>query len=438
MRALITITVFITAMSTPTCYGQTTSGPDLESRIEELDQRLRTSERKREIREEEAEAAAKLNTTTNIGSGGYQIRSGDGNFQIALGADLQVDNRTFFGKSSTAQTDSILIRRLRPRCSGTVYKFVDFYVRADFGQGTTSVNEGYIDLKYFPRAVLRVGKFKPPVGLERLHSDDDTNFPERGLPTLLVPSRDVGYQLSGDLLPRKIAYAVGVFNGVPDNGTGTDVSASGHRDYAARVFLTPLGTKLGLGVAATRGAVEGLALPSYRSFSQGGLLSFNTGVTAAGHRTRLAPQAYFYHGGFGVLAEYTVSRQGFRRSTLERDVTFRAWQVQAAYLFTGEQKYFTTLTPLKAFDPLKRTWGAFEVVGRVGDFSAQRGIYDYGFADPTRTPRRAHEWVVGGNWYLNRNVKVSVDYGETRFAGGAVGGDRSAERVIVNRFQLNF
>ena len=78
--------------------------------------------------------------------------------------------------------------------------------------------EAYFELKYFPRANLRVGKFKPPVGLERLQSDDDTSFVERGFPTLLVPSRDIGYQVSGDIVNRRISYTVGVFNGVPDNG----------------------------------------------------------------------------------------------------------------------------------------------------------------------------------------------------------------------------
>ena len=40
--------------------------------------------------------------------------------------------------------------------------------------------EAYMQLNYFSRANLRVGKFKPPVGLERLQSDDDTSFIERG------------------------------------------------------------------------------------------------------------------------------------------------------------------------------------------------------------------------------------------------------------------
>src|SRR6202035_3903535 len=114
--------------------------------------------------------------------------------------------------------------------SGTVYRYVDFYVREDFGLGAVVLYEAYAQLNYFSRLNLRVGKFKPPVGLERLQSDDDTTFVERGLPTLLVPSRDIGYQFSGDIVKRRASYAVGVFNGVPDNSL-SDTSASDHRDY---------------------------------------------------------------------------------------------------------------------------------------------------------------------------------------------------------------
>ena len=160
------------------------------------------------------------------------------NLLLKIGLDIQIDNRTFPGESSVPLTDQTLIRRARPALSGTVYKYVDFYVRPDFGLGTTVLYEAYMQLNYFSRANLRVGKFKPPVGLERLQSDDDTSFVERGFPTLLVPSRDIGYQISGDIVKRRVSYTVGVFNGVPDNGL-SDASVSDHRDYAARIFLTP-------------------------------------------------------------------------------------------------------------------------------------------------------------------------------------------------------
>jgi phosphate-selective porin OprO/OprP len=397
----------------------------------------------------EPQAADKARSGATVGAEptGITIRSNDQNFLLKIGLDIQVDNRTFPGESSVPLTDQTLIRRARPALSGTVYKYVDFYLRPDFGLGTTVLYEAYLQLNYFSRANLRVGKFKPPVGLERLQSDDDTSFIERGFPTLLAPSRDIGYQVSGDIMKRRVSYTVGVFNGVPDNGL-SDASVSDHRDYAARIFLTPFLpdtnsplSGLGFGIGASSGNDDGIPLPSYKTFGQNTFFSFAPGVTAMGHRTRLAPQAYYYNGPFGLMAEYTVAEEGLQKGTVRRDVTFRSWQVQASYLLTGDKKGFTTLSPRKNFDPKNHGWGAVELAARTGDFSVERGFFDYGFGTVGTSPRSAREWVGGANWYLNRAVRISVDYGNTNFGGGAaaaLGGNRPTERALLQRFQVNF
>jgi phosphate-selective porin OprO/OprP len=420
---------------------------ELERKVEELDQRVRISDRTREL---EAEAAAdKAHTGATVGAEptGITIRSNDQNFLLKIGLDIQLDNRTFPGESSIPFTDQILIRRARPAVSGTVYKFVDFYLRPDFGQGNTVLYEAYMQLNYFSRANLRVGKFKPPVGLERLQSDDDTSFIERGLPTLLVPSRDIGYQVSGDIVKRRVSYTIGVFNGVPDNGL-SDAAVSSHRDYAARIFLTPFLPDtnhplngLGFGIGASSGNDDGIPLPSYKTFGQNTFFTFASGVVAAGHRTRLAPQGYYYRGPFGLFAEYTLAEEGLQKGTLRRSIAFRAWQVQASYLLTGDKKGFTTLTPRKSFDPKNHGWGAIELAVRTGDFSVERGFFDYGFGTVATSPRHVKEWVGGVNWYLNRAVRLSLDYGNTNFGGGApaaAGGNRPTERALLQRFQINF
>jgi phosphate-selective porin OprO/OprP len=408
----------------------------LERKVDELDQKLQQAA-------ETAQTAASVTADTS----GFTIKSGDGNFLLKIGADLQVDNRTFLGEGSQPLLDTALLRRVRPTFSGTVYKYVDYMFRPDFGQGQTVIYDAYVELKYFDRAKVRVGKFKPPVGLERLQSDDDTNFVERGLPTLLAPSRDIGYQISGDVVMRRVAYAIGVFNGVPDNGL-SDTAVSDHRDYAGRLFFTPFQPDahsplagLGVGIGASAGNVDGQALPSYKSFGQNSFISFASGVTEAGHRTRLAPGAYYYLGPFGLLTEYGLTEEGLQKGAVRRDIAYRAWQVQAAFLLTGEKKGFTSPTPKKAFDPRNHGWGAVELAARVGDFSAEPGLYNYGFASSATAARRAHEWVGGVNWYLNRLFRTSLDYGHTNFGGGATaaaGGNRPSEKVIVLRFQVNF
>ncbi|HWF08696.1 MAG TPA: porin [Bryobacteraceae bacterium] len=429
---------------------------DLERKIEELDKRLRAAEAKTEpatpgqptpLAEPQATVAAgDLKNTASVSAdqSGFTIKSADGNYLLKIGADLQVDVRTFTGTGSTSLTDQILLRRVRPTFSGTVYKYVDYYFRPDFGQGTTVIYDAYLQLNYFPRFQVRAGKFKPPVGLERLQSDDDTSFIERGLPTLLVPSRDIGFQISGDLVKRRIGYQAGVFNGVPDNGL-SDASPTGHRSYAGRIFATPFQSGgesplsgLGFGIGVLGGSVDNVALPAYKTAGQNTFFTFNSGVVSAGHRTALAPQAYYYLGPFGLLTEYTVTEEGFQKGNVRHDVAFRAWQVEASYILTGEKKGFTSPTPRHPFEPLNHGWGAWELAVRVGNFHAEKGLFNYGFADPTKTPGQAHEWLGGVNWYLNRLVRISLDYGNTNFGGGALNADRAAERVILARFQINF
>lgn len=438
---------------------------ELEKKIEELDRRLTAAEAKKTStptepapvvqtgsqRPTNAGVAASTIPTdqqnsvglVTVGPGGFTIQSADGNFLLKTGADLQIDLRTFEGQASTRSMDQILLRRVRPTISGTVYKYIDYFFRPDFGQGTVVLYDAYAQFNYIPHFALRAGKFKPGVGLERLQSDDDTSFIERGLPTLLVPSRAIGFQFSGDLINSRIGYQLGVFNPVPDNSL-SDTSPSNARDYTARLFATPFQPNenflsgLGFGLAAQGGNTDGVALPSYKTVAQNTFINFNSGVTSAGHRTTLAPQAFYYLGPFGLLAEDTVTEESFQKATLRREIAFRAWQVQASWILTGEKKSFGSPIPKHPFSLADHGWGAWEIAARTGDFRADPGLFNYGFANSTSSAGFAREWVTGVNWYLNRILRVSADYGHTNFIGGALNANRASERVILARFQINF
>src|SRR6266699_1356885 len=88
------------------------------------------------------------------GSDGVTIRSNDDNLTVRIGLDIQIDSHTFPGESAVTLRDEILLRRARPTISGTAYKYVDFYIRPDFGEGVTVLYDAYVELKYFPRANL--------------------------------------------------------------------------------------------------------------------------------------------------------------------------------------------------------------------------------------------------------------------------------------------
>jgi phosphate-selective porin OprO/OprP len=416
----------------------------LQQKVDELDQAVKVAQRKQELAEEAAAEKAKTQATVTADTSGFTIRSPGGNYLLKIGADLQLDNRTYLGTGAGPDIDTLVARRVRPTFSGTIYHYIDFMFRPDFGQGTTAIYDAYAQLNYLPWANLRVGKFKPPVGLERLQSDDDTTFNERGLPSDLGPQRDIGYQLSADLFKKRANYAVGVFNGVPDASIGTDLAVSDHRDYSARIFLTPFLpdenalSGLGVGFGASGGNTDGEALPAFKTFGQQTFFTFASGVTAAGHRTRLDPQAYYYLGPFGLLTEYALNEEGFQKSGVRREIAFRAYQLEVSYILTGEKKSYASPTPRKSFDPLHGGWGAWELAARVGDWEAEKGIYNYGLASAATSPRHLHEWVGGVNCYLNRLFKVAADYGKTDFGGGALNSNKLPERIILLRFQINF
>ncbi|MBI1807494.1 MAG: hypothetical protein HYR76_10640 [Ignavibacteria bacterium] len=60
------------------------------------------------------------------------------------------------------------------------------------------------------------------------------------------------------------------------------------------------------------------------------------------------------------------------------------------------------------------------------------------FADPNITVSKASAWGIGIDWYLNSNFKFVIDYEQTSFQGGSVGGNRQDERVIFTRYQISY
>lgn len=427
--------------------AQTTTTPaaNTQQEINQLQQQL--DQLKQQQKTDEAAATQPNSASVTADDRGFTIKSRDGDFILNIGADIQIDNRSFFGAGSASLPDTILLRRARPVFQGTIYKYIDYFFRPDFGKGSIAIYDAYAELKYVSRAKLRVGKFKTPVGLERLQSDDDTTFVERGLPSLLVPQRDIGFQLSGDIVSKRLGYQVGIFNGVADNALA-DAATGSHRDVAGRIFTTPFAPDednllkgLGFGLAATGGNVDGEALPSYSTFGQNSFFTFASGVSEAGHRTRLQPQLYYYLKGFGLLSEYGKNEEGLQKGTFRTDIGFRAWQIETSYILTGEDKGFGPAAPRKNFDPKNGGWGEWEIAFRLGGFNADRQMFEDGFASATVSPREAHERVAALNWYLNRLFRVSVDYGNTDFGGGntiALGGNTPQEKVVTIRFQINF
>jgi phosphate-selective porin OprO and OprP len=378
------------------------------------------------------------------GADGFVVQSEDGDYRLQFRAYLQLDGRFFPGDDRTLALDTFLLRRARPIVSGTIAKYFDFVIMPDFGVGAATLFDAYVEFRYSPKARVRLGKFKSPVGLERLQGAMTTAFMERAFPTAVVPNRDVGIQLHGDLAGGVVSYAVGVFDGAPDGGS-VDLDLNDGKDVAGRIFLSPFKRghsalkDLGFGIAGTWGKQSG-PLAAYRSGGQVSILTLVAGITADGTRKRYSPQVSFYSGPFGLMAEYAQSESRVLRASTgdHADLTARAWQTTATLTLTGDAASYAGVRPRKPFDPPHGQWGAFELAARVNGLEIRSSAVSEGLVDPTRSARKAFAWAVGLNWYLNRNVKQVFDYERTTFTGGAAAGNRPAENAVFVRTQLSF
>ena len=443
------------------CRAEDDAGPDpagtdepksTDEKLDDVDQRLRILERKNELEGEAEAETAKTAGIVSVGKDGFALRSPDGAFVLRLRGYVQTDGRAFSGDSDRPATNTFLLRRARPILEATVGRIFDFRLMADFGSGATTIQDGYLDARFSPKASFRAGKFKPPVGLERLQSATDLAFVERALPTNLVPNRDIGLQIWGGFFDGAIAYQTGVFNGVAD-GASSDLDGNDTKEFAARLFTQPFkktaswAQGFGLGIAASQGDNDGTlnstGLPVFRTAGQQTFFSFLSNgqaagtVLAGGDHNRLSPQGWFYLGRFGVMAERVRSTQEVVLGASTATIAATAWQATASFFVTDDTAGYKAVAPKRPFDATPHGPGSIELVARAGALTVDEQAFPT-FADPTRSARSAREVGAGVNWYLTRNVKFMLDAVQTTFRGGAADGDREDEKVLFSRVQISF
>ena len=199
-----------------------------------------------------------------------------------------------------------------------------------------TIFDAYVNYSTAPRCSSRPANSKRPSDWNSSQADRDIFFNERALATDLVPNRDVGFELHGDLFEGRASYAAGIFNGTTDGGNSGNVDFADDRAFVGRLFFQPFkpssATALqgfGFGVAGSyetmsRTNTAGLpsntggSLPGYFTDGQQQFFAYNPAdkavVVATDEHWRLSPQGYYYYGPFGLLAEYVISDQKVARA----------------------------------------------------------------------------------------------------------------------------
>jgi phosphate-selective porin OprO/OprP len=410
-------------------------------------QRLRALEKK--VKEEKPPAVGNAKVDFKRG---FTLESDDGENKFNLSGRLHADYRWFLNDSPN--NDTFLIRRARIAAGGTLYKYYDYFVEYEMGQGNAQLNDAFMNIRYIPEAQLMFGQYKVPFSLEELHSDNWIDFVERSLANNFAPSRDIGIMLHGNISKDLVYYQLGVFNGRKLNSSDVD----DQKDVAGRVTVAPFAKTdnkflkgLHIGGAFTAGS-EHTTTPStdwwryqYKTEGQTTFLQFQDTVSQDGSRNRLGGELAWMIGPVSLKSEY-MSLQMNDLTYNKKKASFNntAGYASLGWFLTGEEEPWRDglprqITPKKPFKLGKDGYcGAFQLVGRYEWIDMDPNILKLGFADPAKYTDKASGYTFGLTWYPNDMLRFMVNYYYTKFDDPVtVSGKRIGdEQAILTRFEI--
>jgi phosphate-selective porin OprO/OprP len=432
----------------------------LSAKVDKADQNARIAARKLELLEEQLATRAKESPGVIADERGFGVRSADAAYQLRIHGLLQADSRWFLGDPSLSdRLDTFLLRRFRPAIDGTLFGIADFRFVPDFAGGAAVIFDAYADIHPTSYLRLRAGKFKAPLGLERLQADADLPIIERALTQYLTPNRDIGLALWGDIAGGLANYNVGIYNGGFDN-SNADLDTNHAKDVVARLLIQPFKAEplkglgsLGLHIAVSQGDRRGLPtaplLGSYKTAGQNTFFQYfapandpDGSKTAFAYLTqkRINPGFFYYYGPFGILGEAVWSQQEVRKANATATLTNKAVHAAASVVIGGKNGY-DGATPYQPLDFARGTLGALELAVRWNWLKVDDATYP-NYADISKSASKAQGWAVGANYVPSRPVRLVVNYERTRFTGGAgtttATKDRNTESLVIGRVQVNF
>ncbi|MCP4576495.1 MAG: hypothetical protein GY846_09460 [Deltaproteobacteria bacterium] len=387
---------------------------------------------------------------------GFYIKTTDNQSRIRFDGRLQGDFKTFIGDHEDHA--SFFIRRARLCTSGTLYKYYDFRVEAEFGTGGARLNDGFMNIRYVPYAQLKFGQFKVPFSMEELQSDNWIDFVERSIANRLAPSRDIGVMLHGSIWDEFVYYQLGLFNGYKLNRFN---DPDGGKDVAARLVVAPFkrtgfSAVEGLRVAGalTRGHVdmaenEWWNSGDFRTAARTNYLRLRNGVAQHGYRTRGGLELYWDWGATALKGEYmVVDFEGLEFGGMKRDFLIQGGYVSISHMLTGEKFVYKKgrpgrIIPLHPFDPFNASssgWGALQLGARFEYLKAEQEFLTLGYADYNAYTDKTYGFTVGVNWYPNEMVRFMLNYYHMVFDDPIVMRAMTIddEDVILARFQIIF
>jgi phosphate-selective porin OprO/OprP len=412
----------------------------------------------------------------DAGPGGFAVRSADKTAQLRFHLQVQADGKFWKGITPTKVNEGFFLRRALPSMDGSLPGGISFLISPDFApipntnnaamaNAALNLTDAYLQLKVVDELQIRFGKFRAPIGLERLQPTAALFFNEFAIATELVPLRDVGGQFMGELLGGKVGYAAGVFNGAVDNAY-TDIDTARYKDVEGMLYVKPFGPANPealqyaiFGVAGTAGRKSGgpqvsgqsTNLPTYKSPGGATVFSYKAAaanadatntVIAAGQQRRFNVHAYYAVGPVALLAEYIYSQQRVALDSNYLTGGNKGWTVQASSFLFGGRAGYGGAQIKSPFSLEKSTFGALEVMARASQLRFDADLFGAKSdntkpVDSAASVKRATELAAGLSYYWSKSVRLMFSYNYTSYLGGAASdANRPAEKLLTGRAQI--
>ncbi|MCZ6889990.1 MAG: porin [Gammaproteobacteria bacterium] len=323
-------------------------------------------------------------------------------------------------------------RRARLELEGTAHRDFNYYLHVDFLDfGDDSRAEMHtVGLEYvgFEPFDIFVGRTKEPFGLEELSSSKALSSIERNYFTESTTADSqpfYGVRLDG--MQGKVGWSAGLFNpnGNPQNDDGSDRIV-----FTGRVFGAPIdndASTLHFGLGVTERNIEdpflvhGFRLDIAES---GGELDSRQILTD--DIQALGIEGLYIDGPFSIQSEYFVV--AFSGAEGGPDGKTRHLYLQGTWTLTGERRGY------------KPYQGVYDIIEPEGNKGAVELVAKYDHLDffvDGRPTQRVRGYLIGANWYVNRNVKLMINYVHVDSDNVVVSGPETSD-VLSTRVQVAF
>ena len=309
---------------------------------------------------------------------GFELLSPDGEYQLQIHQETQVDYRDFTPSGEVFAKDGFVFPRARIFFNGRATKQWDYMFSLNKGFGDLNVLDAWVNWHPSDAIQVKVGRFMTPFNFEQFAIQNMWLIsPERSLFTSnLGLNRMLGAQVWGQAFQKQLDYAVGVFDGprnsYEDFNDPKDVMAfvNGRpfeRDEGSFLQFLNVGGSFSYGMqdnptvprtwrtasnASNSGTADTYAPPFF---------SFNEDVRERGTRAFWSGHLAYYYKQLSIVTDYNggILRYAANRTAAQSVVVpVDGMSVSAGYFLTGEEVQRRTIVePLKPFDLRRGSFG---------------------------------------------------------------------------------